>query len=46
MYRIKEFSFSFYDLPSQEDMLKESLANFGIEIISIELTPPIENTFR
>ncbi|MCL1982714.1 MAG: hypothetical protein FWG53_06495 [Clostridiales bacterium] len=41
-----EFSFSFYDLPSQEERLRTTLENFGIEIISIELTPPIENTYQ
>jgi len=41
-----EFSFQFYGLPWGEERLRETLANFGIEIISIELPSPIENTFH
>ena len=41
-----ERSGSFYSLYPDYEMLRTTLANFGIEIISIELTPRIENTFR
>jgi len=43
-----EFSFAFYDLSwyPDKERLVESLENFGIEVISIEITPPIENTFQ
>jgi len=43
-----EFSFTFHTLTSQQGLerLSEHLAEFGIDVISIELTPPLENTFR
>jgi len=37
---------SFSLLHMQHEWHKATLADFGIEVISIELTPPIENTFR
>jgi len=43
-----EFSFNFHSLTSQHGLerLTEHLEKFGIYVISIELTPPLENTFR
>jgi len=43
-----EFSFNFHSLTSQQGLerLAEVLATFDIEVISIEITPPIENSFR
>ena len=43
-----EFSRTSHRLTFPQDLERpeEHLANFGIEVISIELTPPIKNTFR
>jgi len=46
-----EFSFAFHSLhslswPQSKERLVEALEYFGIKVISIELTPRIDNTFR
>jgi hypothetical protein len=43
-----EFSFNFHNITGDRgrERLVEALDNFGIEVISIEIAPPIENSFR
>ena len=36
----------YFSASSQEEQIREVLARHGIEMISIEQTPPIVNTFR
>ena len=43
----EELSFTYIDItPQQDEQLRGTLAKYGVEIISIEQTPPIVNTFR